>query len=195
MIKRSLTLSLCMLSFLPIISQANWDGAYAGLLGGIDYPVDIHKNAASFTFNKPGYAIGGAVGYRSGLFTYSGEILYNNIKYRKITALPGFSGKTQATTAMATIYLNIPTPTRVEPYLGGGVGYILLFNDANIDGKIKSISDLTFGFQATGGVAVHISHHWMATTDYRFYVSRTLGTYGGKRFQNHMLNFGLAYRI
>lgn len=188
-------LSLVVVALLPMAVQASWEGPYVQVLGGLSYPVSIKEQGQSLTYKRPGYALGGALGYRSGLFSYTGEVTYNNTRYNHLTARPEIGGRTQATTLAAAIYLNIPTHFFIEPYIGGGFGYIYLENDANIQGLVKKISDFTFLFQATGGLAMPIAEHWLFSADYRFYVSNGLGTYGGARYENHLLNFGVAYRF
>jgi opacity protein-like surface antigen len=90
-------------------------------------------------------------------------------------------GRVRQLTALANIWLDIPTGTLLTPYVGGGVGVA----GFEIEGEGKA----KFAWQLGAGVAAHVSPNLALTADYRF---RTTGatTFTDDEFPEYALQVG-----
>jgi len=87
------------------------------------------------------------------------------------------TGRVPASYAIGGLRFEIPTNSRVTPYVLGGVGFARLTPTAGDDvtDQIVSMGDFTqpaattaFTFSLGGGVAIPVAHHWTADIGYRF---------------------------
>lgn len=170
---------------------ADWYIAIAGTVTAPRDPETVIFNApvapASLTIKdnlkSPGYGGLIAVGHRMGAFRVEAEIGHTHDKAKAYTAtspialtLPQSGGLT-TTRFMANILLDIPAGGGIEPYAGGGVGYVT-YREKTFAARafaptapaVQLIDDRLnhFAWQAIGGITVPVAPKIRAMLQVRY---------------------------
>ena len=152
-----------------------------------------------------GFNIGGAYGYNFGLMRVEGEITYRQNDVDTVRAL-GFSsgagGDVGALSFMGNGYIDLPTGTSFQPYVGGGIGFAYLsFNDvgftlAGIPPFTIDDSDFVFAYQLGGGLAYGLGPFMALDLGYRYFATsdptfRDAGVRVDSEYRTHNISLGL----
>lgn len=167
--------------------------------------VDIEDESTGSDFETtpfPGFLLSGAVGMDFGLVRFEGEILYNRYDLDDLefagadrSADGGFS----TLAGMANVFLDIPTPIGVTPFVGGGIGYgEASANDIEFSGSdLLDDSDSGLVYQARAGLAFAILPLTDLTLGYRYLVIDGIDLSDGSvqlkddDLQSHVFELGL----
>lgn len=192
--------ALLLLISLPLVA-ATQDGSYLTVFGGF---ASVPDNVANKNFGRvdyhSGYDIGTALGYQSGPLRYEGEINYIRAKVRQfrfsnVTALKP-DGNTRSLAAMANIFYDFTNADDIiVPFLGAGVGFARVKARLNSQNTpVFSESSLELAYQGMAGVNFNVGENTTITASYRYFTSAHSDDLN-KRFQTHMGNIGIIYRL
>lgn len=137
----------------------------------IDDPVDVFEELSY----KPGFAIGGAVGYQlSPNWRLEGEITYrrNEVDDFKISGTNfNADGNVDSVAFMANGYFDFANSSLWTPYLAAGIGTaVVSFNDIEVGGATAiDDEDVVFAFQVGAGIGFEVTPNVTLSLDYRFF--------------------------
>lgn len=163
------------------------DGPYLRLEGGGFFPNASVANSTGGNLNfKPsdGPIGGGAVGLRLAPFRL--EIDSDWMRAKISGSAPALSGHMQNIPIMANGFLDIVNGSRLEPYVGFGLGMTMLSLKANgPTGTLVSASTHAFAFQPMIGVNLALTDQLTAGLQYRYFksVDAWLGATNGQRIE------------
>ncbi len=184
------------------------NGLYSTIFGGYAYlPNNIDINQSGNTFSnasyKPGFDVGGSLGFKSNPMRYEGELTYikanlNHFDVRNFNQI-GVGGYSNATLAMANVFYDFQNVIpAIQPFLGGGIGYAWVNSNLNSTGPIGiqqySGSNSVFAYQASTGLTFNFSENYALNLGYR-YIATTTPDQLGKYFQANLANLGAIYRF
>ena len=186
--KNFLIISVCavLLCFSTIAKSA--DGSYvSGNLGIVVASDSDHKNP-SFPGGKldiesdTGFALAGAVGYKSGEVRGEIEVAYQKNDLDKASSLNS-SGDITSLSVLLNGYYDIATNSEFTPFISAGLGFAKIdLNDFNFTGSglpDADEDDTVFAYQVGAGVgyavdeqvSLEIKYRYFATTDPEFAVT------------------------
>lgn len=149
---------------------------------------DNNFNNRSFsdkvTFD-PGVYTGGTGGYDFGFLRLEGELSYRNSEIDTVTNqsngehFRNVNGDLGVFAVMFNAYFDLHNPSRVTPYLGGGIGFATLhLSDTNGYGNIQGFthlyddsSDTVFASQIGAGVDVALTNRYSLDIGYRYFIT------------------------
>ena len=174
---------------LAIAASANpADGPYLRLEGGGEFPSASVANTTGGTVNfKPsdGPIGGAAVGLR--LAPMRIEIDADWMRSKISGSAPSLSGHLRNIPIMANGFLDFVNGTRLEPYVGFGLGMTMINLKATGSGGTSLINASTraFAFQPIIGVNLALTDQITAGVQYRYFksVDAWLGATGGQRIE------------
>jgi opacity protein-like surface antigen len=122
---------------------------------------------------KRGEGISAGLGYRYGDFRVEGEIMYgrNNADHVSFSGGGGdLSGYFDMWGATANLFYDIPTGVRFRPYVGAGLGGVILeAHDVALAGFPPTRGRNTlFTYQLMAGVSYALTDAWHLLLEYRF---------------------------
>lgn len=160
---------------------------FTGFLGAnfaTDTTVTFIDNTAAsdddVTFD-PGVYVGGTGGYDFGFVRLEGELSYRHADLDTVTFADGrrfrnVDGDLGAFTGMFNAFFDLHNPSRVTPYVGGGIGFASLFlsdtdgrDTSGINEPLYSESDDTvFAYQIGAGMDIAINNRYSLDIGYRY---------------------------
>jgi opacity protein-like surface antigen len=168
------------------------------------------------TFN-PGIYVGGTGGYNFGFLRLEGELSYRNAEIDKVTdTLNGnrfrnVEGNLGAFATMFNVFIDIPNPSRVTPYLGGGVGFSSLYlsDTTGYDSRptvarrvplYDASNDTVFAYQVGGGIDIAINSRFSLDIGYRYFITdkANLDTdfiSSNLKFKSHNAKIGFNFKF
>jgi opacity protein-like surface antigen len=162
----------------PIAAHAN-DGLYLELQGGGTFWQDADISVTSLGVGEAefetGWNAGLAIGFRIfELLRFEAHGSYRQADLDRIDVGPfsvsgeGFTG---AAAILGNVYLDIPLPLPIKPYVGGGAGAAIFW--ADVDGNSVDVDDddTEFAWNVMGGVFVPILRHLELDVRYRYLTS------------------------
>lgn len=162
----------------------------------------------------PGIYTGATGGYDFGFMRLEGELSYRNTEFDSITnndsgeRFRNVEGDLGAFAMMFNVFFDMHNPSRVTPYLGGGIGFATLhLSDTNGIGNVQGFthlyddsSDTVFAAQVGAGMDVAINSRYSLDIGYRYFITEK-GNLDGDfissdlRFESHnaMVGFKLKF--
>lgn len=215
------TLVLCSIPAINA-SAAGRPGPYvSGFLGtsfARDTTVSTFDNNNSFSDRvsfDPGIYVGGTGGYDFGFLRLEGELSYRHANMDTITESTGnrfrsVDGNLGVFAGMFNLFLDMHNPSRVTPYLGGGIGFAamhlsdttgfdvgagkrsLLYGDSN---------DTVFASQVGAGMDIAINNRFSLDVGYRYFITEKakfdsdFATTSELRFESHNAMVGFKVKF
>lgn len=159
----------------------------------------------------PGVYVGGTGGYDFGFLRLEGELSYrhagldtiteNGVRFRNVDGDLGvFSG-------MFNAFLDLHNPSRVTPYLGGGIGFASVhISDTTAftnTGKVflyEDSSDTVFAYQVGAGMDIALTSRYSLDVGYRYFHTDKAQLNGDfisseLRFESHNAMVGFKFKF
>ena len=193
----------------PPVLDEPWSRFYVSLRGGVGFLQDssidyVNGAAPGFDINaNAGWAVFGATGGRLTPWLRAeieGGGLGNDV--RSITPSASSSGSVLATTLMFNGYVDIPTQTRLAPYVGAGFGKAwITHSNLTVDGN--ALADTTswpFAYQFIAGARMSLAPRWDVSLEYRYLATQrglfqdTQGLFYNADYANQLVLVGLTWR-
>jgi len=160
----------------PIPALAN-DGLYLELQGGGSFFEDADVSVAGVDVGtaefEDGWNAGGAIGFRIfELLRLEAHGSYRQADLDRVGPISvsgdSFAG---AAAVLGNVYLDIPFPLPIKPYVGAGAGVAIFW--ADVDGNSVDLDDedTEFAWNVMGGVFVPILRHFELDVRYRYLTS------------------------
>jgi opacity protein-like surface antigen len=173
-------------------------------------------NSASFNDRvkfDPGVYLGGSGGYDFGFLRLEGELSYRNAPIDTVTDSSGgrlrnVDGGLGAFATMFNVFFDLHNPSRITPYLGGGIGFATLhlsdtsgFDNAGRIQLYDDSNDTVFASQVGAGVDIAITNRFSLDLGYRYFVTDKANFEGDfissdlRRFESHngMVGFKVKF--
>ena len=155
-------------------AQAECDGMYIGLRGGmVSHDLDS-TDIFSDGLDKEKLMLSGALGYRYEWFRTELEFVWRD--YIKNTSYvgeaPSYETKLKTYSYMWNFYWDILPYHWLSPYVNVGIGLTKIkYNSEDVvSGKIRNHFDTTkFTMAAGGGFTVKLTNRWNVDLGYRYY--------------------------
>jgi len=211
---------------IPSLSAAAADrpGPYFSLFLGSSFARDVtvstfdFSNSNSFsdrvTFD-PGIYTGGTGGFDFGFLRLEGELAYRSANIDTITESTGnrfrsVDGDIGVFATMFNVFFDMHNPSRVTPYLGGGIGFATLhlsdtFGFNTITGTRQLLygdsNDTVFAYQVGAGVDVAINSRLSLDLGYRYFGTEKASfdsdfdTTSELRFESHNALVGVKFKF
>jgi len=140
---------------------------YISAFGGANW----FKGKPSNANFKPGYVVGGALGYRFNInmraeveFSYR----YNKVNYVKLVGQrEHVHAHAKSYSGLANLYYDLPLDAGVTPYVGAGLGYTKLHGFAKKAGLTYKNSAERFSYQAIAGIRKEFYSNLSLSVEYR----------------------------
>lgn len=180
---------LATLAVLSALSGAalSAPGPYVAGSLGLSLPVDAELSApgterADFSLDG-GLGLSAGLGYQlaNGLRFEAGLAYQKNDldKAKDVTGEAKMNGDVSSTAFLASAYYDIPTGTKISPFIGGGVGLAKVrLNDVALEGDrdMLNTNDMVFAYHLSLGVSFAVNpqlnldagYRYAATEDLRF---------------------------
>lgn len=159
----------------------------------------------------PGVYVGGTGGYDFGFLRLEGELSYrhagldtvteNGVRFRNVDGDLGvFAG-------MFNAFFDLHNPSRVTPYLGGGIGFATVhISDTTAftnTGKVflyDNSSDTVFAYQVGAGMDIAITNRYSVDVGYRYFKTEKAQLDGDfisseLRFESHNAMVGFKFKF
>ena len=210
---------------IPSLSSAAAErpGPYVSGFLGTSFARDTTVNSddaisgASFsdqvTFN-PGVYVGGTGGYDFGFLRLEGELSYRHAGIDKVTSnLTGerfrnVDGDVGVFATMFNAYFDMHNPSRVTPYVGGGIGFATVhISNTNGIGNIQGYTplydesnDTVFASQIGAGLDIAINSRYSLDIGYRYFVTEKANLDGdiissNLKFESHNALVGFKFKF
>lgn len=163
--------------------------AFLGTSFAMDTSVSGFDSFNNDTFNdqvsfNPGIYVGGTGGYDFGFLRLEGELSYRHAELDTVADSAGgrfrnVNGDLGAFATMFNVFFDLHNPSRVTPYLGGGIGFVTLhLSDStgiNNGGRrvplYDASSDTVFASQIGAGVDIAINNNYSLDVGYRYFIT------------------------
>lgn len=181
--------SVAGLTALMVSGQARADAdlylaasAGAAVLEETDIADDSRAIAVETT-PVPGFLLSGAAGLDFGFVRIEGEGLFERHAlddFRTLGLEVAADGEISTIAGMANVYVELPTPLGITPYIGGGVGYAeVSAHDIGVVGvDLVDDEDAVFAYQAKAGIAFTALPFVDLVLGYRFFATEDLNMTG-----------------
>ena len=187
-ISKSLLVGLALLSAAPAVADEQNginNGLYLELQGGASFwdhanvsvsssDVLLADRSGKVDFDT-GWTAGGAIGFRA--FDWvrveaNGSFRRADLDSVKVGGLH-LSGQGWAGSAafLGNVYLDLPVPFPIKPYIGGGAGVAIFSADTNGNNLSIDDDDTKFAWNAMGGVFWPVFRHLELDLGYRYITS------------------------
>lgn len=218
---------LCALAATPALaqmsppsSQGQTRGAYVGIGGGWSHlmPFTDSESTDGLLFHtrpQEGFVADLAAGYDFGRLRLEAEVAYRRAGVRQTTikqggtGFPGLTGHTTANGDVSALawmgngIVDILPQSRVTPYIGIGIGGVLLQleNYAAQGTTFVSGSNVEVAYQGIAGVRYQIAPSVSMALDYRFFATTTANFHDAKGgafkapYRSHNVILGIAYHF
>jgi len=174
-------------------------GLYIGGNLGLNILDDPDIEQAGFVLSTgydPGLGLGVVVGYDFGNVRVDGEIAYRINDIDDILGVPA-DGDSSALSYMVNGYFDFPTNGPVKPYIGGGIGFAIVFVDIGVLGfPLADDDDSVLAYQFSGGIGYEVNPRTTVTLGYRYFATDDpeMEDLGGfpftTEYQSHEFNVG-----
>ena len=180
--RKSLVALFALLAAAPALAdEANGvnNGVYLELQGGGSFWDDANVSVSGVGSGKvdfdTGWTAGGAIGVRA--FDWlrveaHGSFHRADLDSVKVGSLhvsgEGWAG---AATFLGNVYLDLPVPFPIKPYIGGGAGVALFKADTSGNSVSIDDTDKKFAWNAMGGVFWPVFRHLEVDLRYRYVTS------------------------
>jgi opacity protein-like surface antigen len=155
-------------------------------------------NDGRLKYNRLGYELGFALGYKSGAFRFEGQYTFMRTNHKKLDGIKR-SGRTTVHAGMFNTYYDFLTVRECfTPYIGGGVG-IGSIRPTNLDpdppGATVARIDNEFAYQGMIGGLFVIDNEFDLGLSYRYFATMKPTKIFTKTWQNNMINIELIYHF
>ena len=203
---------------IPSLGAAAVDlpGAYVSGFLGTSFARDT--TVSGFDFNDkvtfdPGIYLGASGGYDFGFLRLEGELSYRNAPIDTVTEssderLRNVDGDLGAFATMFNVFLDLHNPSRVTPYLGGGIGFATLhlsdttgFDNEEEFQLYDESDDTVFAYQVGAGMDIAINSRYSLDIGYRYFVTDKANFEGDsipsdlRRFESHNAMVGFKVKF
>ena len=200
--KRVLLLTGCI-SMATVMPSFAADGPYFTIMAGATFVDDstwTRPGASDTEFEyETAYNVGGALGYKYGMFRIEGEIAYrqNDFERFRVGAIKAdAAGDIDALSAMANVYFDFENHTAWTPFIGAGAGWANIDVDGlNVSGFVtEGGDDDGFAYQFIGGFGYEVSEALTANLEYRYFAADDpqIGAVNAE-YETHNIVVGLRY--
>jgi OmpA-OmpF porin, OOP family len=185
-------------------------GFYFSLATNVTGAFDVKTTSPVLSPGKTeagrGIGIDGGLGYRFGDFRVEGEFLYDRNDADRVSFTGGggaLSGYYDMLGATLNFFYDVPTGTRLRPYVGAGLGGIHLdAHDITLAGFPPTQgSNGLFAYKFLAGVSYTLTDTWRLFLGYRFmgmgkqdYVTGGIPLYGDP-LRLHSLQAGIQFHL
>jgi len=152
-------------------------------VSGYDYFHNTSYSDDKVSFD-PGVYVGGTGGYDFGFLRLEGELSYRNANIDSVTFSSGerfrnVDGDLGAFATMFNVFFDMHNPSRMTPYVGGGIGFATLhISDTHGYGNTQGYSrlyddsyDTVFAYQVGAGMDVAINSRYSLDIGYRYFIT------------------------
>jgi opacity protein-like surface antigen len=152
-------------------------GYYLSLTPSAVFPFSLNTTSPLLSpariRTEAGADISGALGYRSGDIRVEGAALYGRFDADSIRFLEGggaLSGYFDLRGTSVQVFYDLPTGTRLRPYVGAGLGVMRFRARAvTLSGFPPTVgSNTLLAHQLMGGISYAASHSWRLALGYRY---------------------------
>lgn len=189
------------------------DSWYVEADAGVTIVEDIFNltgaNNAGVLDTKPGYDLGGIVGYDFGPFRLEAEASYRRAEERRYTVGANIydeaavGGGAEALSFMLNGLIDVGPDDGLQGFLGAGAGVGRVKNSVIVTGRTDNVTDSDTGFawQAVAGIRTPLTDNVDLGLKYRFYnqnhndLINALGQDVRTRFRSHSLLATLSYNF
>jgi OOP family OmpA-OmpF porin len=193
-------------------AQAQTDGWYAGLMGGVNFLQDADVSGggvnAKVDFGT-GYAGLANVGYGWGKYRLEAELARrfndaDSISGSNTTVGTGaLSGDVTVWSGMVNALYDIPIGAfPVQPYVGAGIGVAdVSANSVRRSSGFVDDNSVQFAYQGIAGLGWNIDSNWRANLDYRYFATLDPSFVTGTNvnvegeYRSHAVMLGFAYKF
>lgn len=168
---------------------------------GLDFPRDVKATNGESDLNNA-YALGAEVGYRFNSLVRTGlEVGYLTSDFSDTNGVSS-SGSNDTLLGMVNVYVDVPTGTRLTPFVGAGVGLARTEFDNYSVGNSRTVndSDTNYAYQLTGGVSYAVTKKLDVVAGYKYLktgdvemTSTTGGTFELDNTVHHLVFTGARY--
>jgi outer membrane autotransporter protein len=202
------------------LAAAGRPGPYFSGFLGTSFATDTRvTNSDSLINDKvsfdPGAYVGGTGGYDFGFLRLEGELSYRHAKIDKVTESNGFrfsnvDGDLGVFASMFNVFLDMHNPSRVTPYVGGGIGFATLYLndirgfDSRGPGRVRlydDSNDTVFASQVGAGIDVAINSRFSLDFGYRYFITEkanfdsNVASPNSLRFESHNAMVGFKVKF
>ncbi len=145
-----------------------------------------------------GFGMSGALGYRfSRFFRADLELAFRSHaidEYRPAGGPDlGLDGIVSSGALLANAYMDVPTGTRLTPYIGGGIGAGYVALDSDDRSILDDETDGVFAYQAAAGVQVRFTPLVSLFGGYRYFATTDPDLGRKTEYRTHNLDAGLRF--
>jgi opacity protein-like surface antigen len=178
-VRKSLLVCLALLAAAPAAADEVNNGLYLELQGGASFWDDANVSVSGVGSGKvdfdTGWTAGGAIGFRAFDWLRAeahGSFRRADLDSVKVGSLH-VSGEGWAGTAafLGNVYLDLPVPFPIKPYVGGGAGVAIFNADTNSNSVSIDDDDTEFAWNVMGGVFWPVWRHLELDLRYRYITS------------------------
>jgi len=210
---------------IPSLSLAAADrpGPYvSGFLGtsfARDATVNSFDSSSGGSFSDqvtfdPGVYVGGTGGYDFGFLRLEGELSYRHAGIDKVTnnstgeRFRNVDGDVGVFATMFNAYFDLHNPSRVTPYVGGGIGFATIhISNTNGVGSIQGYTplydesnDTVFASQVGAGMDIALNSRYSLDIGYRYFVTEKANLDGdvissNMKFESHNALVGFKFKF
>jgi len=217
-------ITLVLFSVPSLSAAADRPGPYFSLFLGSSFASDVTVTTFDFFNNNsfsdrvtfdPGIYTGGTGGYDFGFLRLEGELAFRSANIDTITESTGnrfrnVDGDIGAFSSMFNVFFDMHNPSRVTPYLGGGIGFATLhlsdtfgFNTTTGNRELLygDSDDTVFAYQVGAGVDVAINSRLSLDLGYRYFgtdkarFDSDFDTTSELRFESHNALVGVKFKF
>ncbi|MDA8413387.1 MAG: outer membrane beta-barrel protein [Desulfobacteraceae bacterium] len=162
----------------------------------------------------PGIYVGGSGGYDFGFMRLEGELSYRNAQLDTVTFANGehfrnVDGDLGALAGMFNVFFDMRNPSRITPYLGGGIGFATLHlsdttgygNTVGYQLLYDKSDDTVFAYQVGAGMDVALNSRMSLDIGYRYFITdkakleSDFNTTNELRFESHNAMIGFKFKF
>jgi len=203
------------------LAAAARPGPYVSGFLGTSFARDVTVSGTDSFFNssfsdrvtfEPGIYVGGTGGYDFGFLRLEGELSYRHAKLDTITdsgggRLRNVDGDLGTFATMFNVFFDMHNPSRVTPYVGGGIGFATLhlsnttaFDNAGKLTLYDDSNDTVFASQVGAGMDIAINSRISLDLGYRYFITEKARldgdfTSSNLRFESHNGLVGFKFKF
>jgi len=192
--KKLFALTAIALATLSQAAEAKDTGPYLqGSVYGTDLDnTELHiAGGANANYDSDiGYGLGVEGGYKFNQYFRAGiEAAY---RHNNVNASGGLEGKFNSTAVLANGYVDIPTGTKITPYIGAGAGYAYVTDTDEHDTTFAYQGMAGLSYAATETTDVVLGYKYLGTKDPEYTAA---GITIRAPYRVHNVELGLRYKF